>query len=156
MLRSRRPLHWTVFAAVFALLLETAVPMFASAAARAQGKSVADICAVYGVATVALQAADGDHDEHEGHADHADHADHSGHDSDPGSHPGASHGSDHCALMALAALAPHDMGPGVLPTGTRRADSPRFASFDPIPDASAAWAARLWHGPPVVQGSTAA
>jgi len=90
----RRPLYrltvWT-FAGV--LLLKSAVPMFASLAAHLQGKGVAEVCAVYGVAlpgprsalvdagaaagavAVAVRGDDGHAlHRHLGHAMHGDHA----------------------------------------------------------------------------------
>jgi hypothetical protein len=128
--------RWTVTLAVVALLLKAAVPMLASAAAQLQGKSVAQVCDVYGVALPQQ------HD----HAQHAEHAAHHG-----GHHSGsdaATHKSDHCALTALAAFAAHDVALASLPPAPRSAGVETPATFPAIRDACAAWAARLKQGPP--------
>lgn len=113
--------------AVCALLLKAAVPMLASASAQAQGKTLVEVCTVYGVATVALD------DSGQGAPDHA--APHAG--------------GDHCALNALMALATPE--PAVLATSVppqpARPLVPARATAVPR-DASAAWAAGLKHGPP--------
>jgi hypothetical protein len=49
-MRRARTARWTVHLAVLLLLLKATVPMLASVAAAAQGRSVAEICDVYGVA----------------------------------------------------------------------------------------------------------
>jgi len=139
---SRHLRQWTVFVAVFALLLKAAVPLFATAAASLQGESVAEICSVYGVRTVALAPADAAPAAQGHHAPDADQP--PAHD--PG--PGALHSTDHCALAALAALAPQTGGTLVLPaTAAPPAAAPR-AGFGAVPDAPGDWAARLWHAPP--------
>ncbi|MCW7537991.1 hypothetical protein OOT46_09035 [Aquabacterium sp. A7-Y] len=143
MVHSRPLRHWTVFVAVLALLLKAAVPLLASAAASLQGKSLADICSVYGVRTVARQTAEFSHDASAPHPPHED-----GNDSDDGSHPAGAHSGDHCALSALAALAPHDAGPIDLPAATGEAEPAETRASDSIPNATAAWAARWWHAPP--------
>ena len=48
---------WWAWIAVAALLLKAAVPLLATASAHAQGKTLVEVCTVYGVATVALDGA---------------------------------------------------------------------------------------------------
>jgi hypothetical protein len=152
MLRSRGLRQWTVFAAVFVLLLKAAVPLFASTAASLQGVSVAEVCTVYGVRMVALDATQADEHALGIHPHH--------HDGDGGPGSGSqldgSHGGNHCALTALAALAPQETEPiGLSHTGSGSAPQPAD-SRPSIHDAAAAWAARLWHGPPAGRSSNAA
>jgi hypothetical protein len=142
--------RWVVHLAILALLLKAAVPLLASAAARLQGVAVAQVCEVYGVALLPATAS---HPHAAGHAAHEHHALHA-QASDPASKPhgsdaGAHHG-EHCALGALAALAPpfsdavavpaaapwQDTAPGPMAAGAPR-------------DACARWVARLKHGPPL-------
>jgi hypothetical protein len=128
--------------AVCALLLKAAVPMLASAAAGLQGRSVAQICTVYGVALPASQ------DPHAGHA-HAHARHHDGHEHD--SHQLATHRGDHCALTALAALAMPDACVGALPPPGRVIAVGVAARHQPAAhDDCARWAARLKHGPPAL------
>jgi len=112
-----------VFAAV--LLLKSAMPWLASASAQIQGKTLVEVCTVYGVS---LLPQGGD-----GHAP---------------DHP-SDHGSEHCALSALTLLA--SAGPPVLapaPMLARDASPRRAHASSQAPDACAAWVARLKHGPP--------
>jgi hypothetical protein len=135
-----RSSRFVLWAAMCALLLKAAVPMLASAAAAAQGKSVADVCAVYGVALP------DPHAQHRGH-DHAHHG-HSGHD--PASHTLAHHG-DHCALSALAALAtPGSAQPAVLVPSVHDAPDGAPRMLARAHDPCARWAARLKHAPPAL------
>jgi hypothetical protein len=136
---------WTVGWAVFALLLEAAVPMLASAAAHLQGVPVAQVCDVYGVRT-ALP----DHPHHEPAAHHE--SSHAGHDppapSEQGPHGAAGDAGTHCALVALGALA---AGADPSPSPTVRGEAVRSPAAPPrVPghDATARWIARLKHGPP--------
>jgi len=149
MVRSRRLRQWTIFAAVLALLLKGAVPLFATAAAGLQGVSVADVCSVYGVRTVASNGQPAGHDAHAHHRHHGD----AGGDRDPsrGPHSDAAHGGEHCALTALAALGPPDVAPVALPTAAAHPEVARVATAASIPNAPAEWAARLCHAPPVGQ-----
>jgi hypothetical protein len=55
--RQRLSSRLTVWLFAGALLLKSAVPMLASAAASLRGTGVADVCDVYGVATVAISEA---------------------------------------------------------------------------------------------------
>lgn len=125
MARSRPLRHWTIFTAVFALLLKAAVPLLASTAASLHGTAVAQVCSVYGV-RLAPQA--------EHNADH---------DADPA----GAHGDNHCALTALAALAPHAVNDLALPAAATQAE-PRLPAVSSFHDAAALWAARMWHPPP--------
>ena len=150
-LRQARGLaRWIVHLAILALLLKAAVPLMASAAARLQGVPVGQVCEVYGVALPAPQSLHAGHAPHAGHEHHAAHAEPSGPAPIPkGSDTGAHHG-DHCALGALAALAPFFSGTAALPAAMpwRAPDTgPGTDAF--FRDASAAWVARLKHGPPL-------
>jgi cobalamin synthase len=119
--------RWAVYAFALALLLKAAVPMLAAASAQWQGKTLAEVCTVYGVATIALDGAD-----------------------PPQGHDGAaSHAGNHCALSGVAAVAMPDaaataaLHAPIAPTAARpvaRLVLPR--------DANAAWVARLGHAPP--------
>lgn len=124
----RQPLsRWAVWAFALALLLKAAVPLLASASAHLQGKALAEVCTVYGVATVALDGQDKPVPEH-------------------GS--GAGHGGEHCTLSVLLALsAPEPQGLAALPL--RCAASPPVShASSQAPDACGTWVARLKHGPP--------
>ena len=114
---------------VFALLLKAAVPMLASTAAQWQGKPLAEVCTVYGVATVTLAAGGGE--PQPGHA--------------------GKHGGDHCALSAVGGLAVLQVHVVAWPAQTPRAGVPsRPCSRAAPPDGCAAWVAGLKHGPPPV------
>jgi hypothetical protein len=119
--RFRLASRLTLWAFAAALVLKSAVPLLAAAAAGLQGKEVADICAIYGVRLASAS----------GHADHAaaaapamshmDHVGHMGHvgqiagmdvpatggDHDSHHEPAdpAAHAQDHCALTALGTIA---------------------------------------------------
>ncbi len=127
---SRRPLstHLALWLAVCALLLKAAVPMLASASAQAQGKTLVEVCTVYGVATVALD--------------------------DQGSQPAPehplAHSGDHCTLTALMAVAAPEVQALVLPRVRVGAASSLFHPSPQAPDACATWVARLKHGPPAL------
>ena len=139
--------------AVFVLLLKAAVPLLASVAAQVQGKGVAALCDVYGVALPSQQA-------HAGHAEHAHHAGHAGHASDIGhaghaghSEPGSDsrHRGDHCVLTALSALVTPASLEGVdlaVVKGSLAYTHSASERPDRTPDASARWAVLLKHGPP--------
>ena len=101
------------------------MPWLASASAQLQGKTLVEVCTVYGVSLLPLQ----------GQEQPGDHAVH--------------HGSEHCALTALAAVAaqePPALAVAPVPRCERAASrvrpSPRAS------DACAAWVAGLAHGPP--------
>lgn len=119
--------RWALWVFAAALLLKSAMPWLAGASAQIQGKTLVEVCTVYGVALVTQ----GDN----GHAPAPDHA--------------ADRGGDHCALTALAALASADP-PALAATpspGSTASPLPLRAEAPPR-DASAAWVARLKHGPP--------
>ncbi len=134
LLRSRRLNSLIAFAAICSMLLSAAMPMLARAAAEMQGVPIAEVCEVYGVALPQSAQADP-------HAHHHHHM-HTGHDA------AGAHGSDHCALLALAAIAP----PGMLPMLATHDGVDFFFDLPPAPgpvfDATAQWFSRLKHGPP--------
>ena len=152
----------------FALLLafKAAVPMLASVAASAQGRGVAEICSVYGVAlpgaSNSVPAMAGPHAGHEmgGHAmagpSHAGTPE-AAHGANPASVPAhqhapeGGHGGDHCALTAVMTLAPGLADAAALPQpALAQAVSGRFGMAAALPaDGAALWAARLGHGPPL-------
>ena len=121
--------RWTLWVFAAALLLKSAMPFLASASARVQHKALVEVCTVYGVALV---APDGD-----------------GPAEAPAHDQSNAHAGDHCALTALAALAPAQPP---LPSAARlpTAGPPPVCVHTPsqAPDASAMWVARLKHGPP--------
>ena len=155
--RSHRLARWTVHVAVFVLLLKAAVPLLASVAAQAQGKGVAEICDVYGVALPsqqahvhhAMHAADHAGDAGRvGHPEHAGHSGHSGH-GEPGSD--SRHRGDHCVLTALSALVTPASLEGIdlaVAKGSLAYTHTADERPDRAPDASARWAVLLKHGPP--------
>jgi hypothetical protein len=140
---SPRASRRTLWAVACVLALKSAVPLFASVAAAAQGRPVADICEVYGVATVAPAAPFHHPSAH--------------HRAGPqGSPPAPEHGSagahagDHCALTALAAGAPPG-APGLAPIARLETATACVRPAESrLRDACAEWAARLRHGPPVL------
>lgn len=159
--RSRSLARWTVHLAVFVLLLQAAVPLLAFVAAQAQGKGVAEICDVYGVALPSQLA----HADHAAHAQHAGHgsavadsahalhhvhpAGHGGHHGEPGSD--SRHRGDHCVLTALSALAAPPCLEAidiVVADGSLAYAHAADERREPAPDASARWAALLRHAPP--------
>ena len=103
------------------------MPLLASASAQIQGKTLVEVCTVYGVSLVPLGG-----DRHEPAPDH-----------------GSAHGFDHCALTALTALAaPEPATLDVVATPLHDVAVPRARPGSLAPDACAAWVARLKHGPP--------
>ena len=125
---SRRPLstRFALWLAMCALLLKAAVPMLASASAQVQGKTLVEVCTVYGVATVAL-----DDQESQPLPEHAQ-----------------AHSGDHCALTALMAFAAPEAQPLAVPGARPTAAPPLSHPSAQAPDACATWVARLKHGPP--------
>lgn len=119
--------RWALWAFAAALLLKSAMPWLASASAEMQGKTLVEVCSVYGVALVPV----GD----EGGKPASDH--------------GAAHGGEHCALSALTALA-GTAPPAVMlaAQGLHASPTPRAHPSSQAPDACATWVARLKHGPP--------
>jgi hypothetical protein len=126
---SRRPLstRFALWLAMCALLLKAAVPMLASASAQMQGKTLVEVCTVYGVATVALD--------------------------DKGStpaHDASAHNGDHCALNAAMALAAPAVAAPLVFIALPAATAPLSHPSSQAPDACATWVARLKHGPPAL------
>jgi hypothetical protein len=119
--------RWALWVFAAALLLKSAMPFLASASAQMQGKTLVEVCTVYGVSMVPLGSSG-----HEPAPEHV--ADHSG---------------EHCVLSALVAFASAEP-PGLAPVPVApRAGALRTARPSPrAPDACAAWVARLKHGPP--------
>ena len=95
---------------VAALLLKSAVPMLASAAAGLQGRATAEVCDVYGVDMSKLAARSlvtvSEHAHHAPPAHHADHADHAA-QMDHAGHAGQTHHAHHAEADASPASADH-------------------------------------------------
>jgi hypothetical protein len=128
---SRHPAsRWAVWAFALALLLKAAVPMLASVSAQMQGKTLVEVCTVYGVATVVL---DDSGEPKQGPAD-----------------PAGAHGSEHCALSAVLALAAPEPALALTAVAVGRAHEQPVRVGVPAPDAEADWIARLKHGPPLL------
>ena len=128
MIMRMRSSRWALWAFAAALLLKAAMPWLASASAQMQGKTLVEVCTVYGVSLVPLGGA--------------------GHEPAPGGHA-SDHGSEHCALTALTALATVEPPLSALaPLLLRDATAPIAYPSSQVPDACAAWVARLKHGPP--------
>ena len=158
MQRHRAASRLTSWVFVAALLLKSAVPLLASAAAGLQGRATAEVCDVYGVDTSMLGSrssapvAEHAHDtQHAHHAHHAE-ADAAAPSADraPAHGPASrvTHGGDHCALSALAFAGASD-APAVAPRPTTIVQVPAGgATATPVVDAAARWAAQLRHAPP--------
>ena len=152
MQRHRAAARLTPWLFVAALLLKSAVPMLASAAAGLQGRATAEVCDVYGVDMSKLGARSlvtvTEHDHHAHHAE-AD-APTSSADGAPGHGPASrvAHGGDHCALSALAFALASD-APAVAARPAPVAPMPAGgATAAPVVDPAARWAAQLQHAPP--------
>ncbi|MCM5679917.1 hypothetical protein M8A51_10270 [Schlegelella sp. S2-27] len=128
---STRCAFWAVAAS---LLLKAAVPLLAAAAAQVQGRTLVEICTVYGVRTVVQgeEAAALDADDGQGHDTRT------------------LHGDSHCVLTGLLALAGATSAEAAL-------DAPAAASRPRLPvlgpplatlDKNLRWVMRLKHGPP--------
>lgn len=122
---TRRRALWA-FAMV--LLLKAAMPLLATASAELQGKTLVEVCTVYGVSFVPLDGQGGE----------------------PAPEPMAQHGSDHCALTALAALAAPEPLLALEARALHELPAPRAHPCSQAPDACATWVARLKHGPPTL------
>jgi hypothetical protein len=126
---SKHSSRWALWVFAAALLLKSAMPFLASASAQMQGKALAEVCTVYGIAAA--------HGDGHGHP--------STHDQTP------EHAADHCALTALTVLATA----AVSMLAAAAVVMPDVAL--PIARAShwahdtcATWVARLKHGPPTL------
>lgn len=102
--------------------------MLAAASAQAQGKTLAEVCTVYGVATVALEAEGSQTPQPAGH--------------------GGEIGGQPCTLAALSSIAANDANAGFAPqsvgveaVATRQREPALF-------DACDRWLSRQHHGPP--------
>lgn len=119
--------RWALWAFAAALLLKSAMPWLASASAEMQGKTLVEVCSVYGVALVPVGDESG-----QPAPDHA-----------------PAHGGEHCALTALAVLGTSEP-PSLAPVAMvpRGGQTPLAHTDSLAHDACAAWVARLKHGPP--------
>jgi hypothetical protein len=121
--------RWALWAFAMALLLKAAMPLLATASAELQGKTLVEVCTVYGVSLVPLESPG----------------------QQPAPEPMAQHGGEHCVLTALAALAaPEPPVPGVAAAPQRETVAPGAHPSSQAPDACATWVARLKHGPPTL------
>ena len=121
--------RWALWAFAVALLLKAAMPLLATASAHAQGKTLVEVCTVYGVALVPL----------------------AGQGEEPATGHDAQRGAEQCALTALVALASDELPAlGIVPVRAGQAAAMRAYAPPPACDACAAWAACLQHGPPSV------
>ncbi|MFN3416956.1 MAG: hypothetical protein ACK4ZD_11650 [Caldimonas sp.] len=121
------------------LLLKAALPLLAAGAAQAQGRTLVEVCTVYGVKTVVLDAAGqvlGDAS-----------------DESKGSHSDtASPGADHCPLVNAVGHAAPARTPahGAVPSSHPDLRPPATAPPRACLDAAARWAARVHHAPPIL------
>lgn len=120
--------RWALWAFAMALLLKAAMPLLATASAELQGKTLVEVCTVYGVSFVPLDGPGGE----------------------PAPEPMAQHGGDHCALTALAALAAPEPLLALEARALHEVPAPRAHPSSQAPDACATWVARLKHGPPIL------
>ena len=106
------------------------MPLLATASAHAQGKTLVEVCTVYGVALVPF----------------------AGQGEKPATGHDAQHGAEQCALTALLALASGEppAALGSVPARAGQAAGTRAHAPPTTCNACAAWAARLQHGPPSV------
>ena len=128
------------------LAMKAALPMLAAVSAGLQDKTVAEVCPVYGVQTVALVSSTGDD------AQGADHeaASHHGHPHPSGHDGGGPHRGEHCALGALPAFAGAAEAGIAPPPASADAGRPVASPAAALlrPDAAARWAGLIGHGPP--------
>ncbi len=123
--RQRAAVMWCL---ALVLLLKAAVPLLATAAAHSQGKTLVEVCTVYGVATVEVDSGD----TAPVPADH-----------------GTTHGAEHCVLAAVLALNAAEPTPSPWPSVQQGQAPPARASASTAsPDATTQWVARLKQGPP--------
>ena len=156
LLRTRQRSAWACLITV-TLVFKSFVPLLAAASAQMQGKSVAEICSVYGVALPSMQAHVQQAHVHDASA-HAMHhmagmetaaaggatpADHH-----PADH--AVHAQDHCALTGLAACAVFPATSLWAVAEWSDADRARAVgdAVEPLRDASASWLTSRLHAPP--------
>lgn len=131
--RRRPPIRTCVWLwlVAFAFLLQGAVPLFATAAAKRQGVALAELCSVYGVRTVSADAAAADQDQTPA----------------PDRHAAKAHCPLGSLMGSLALAAP------VAAVVLHAPQQPRLRPFHaprPLPaDASRLWLAGRLHAPPV-------
>ena len=121
---------WVVAAS---LLLKAAVPLLATAAAQVQGRTLVEICTVYGVKTVTPGADIGAPDT-----------------GGPGHDSRTLHGESHCVLTGLLALAGAAAAKATLDAPGPAAE-PELPALGPplaVLDKNLRWVVRLKHGPP--------
>ena len=113
------------------LLLQAAVPLLASLSARSRGVDTAEVCSVYGVRTISLDAG----------------APTSG---DPAQDGSGVHSSGHCVLtpMFTASFGTPTLAAVFLHAPVARRVAYAVGEFSP-PDATQAWVAVRKHGPPL-------
>lgn len=129
--------RWALWVFVAALLLKAVMPMLASVSAQAQGKTLVEVCTVYGVSLVPLDGSGASAPHDSPATDHT--PDHT-----------ATHTDPHCALSALMAFTAPEPQALDVPAATKLGASPPLAHPSPqAPDACATWVARLKHGPPI-------
>jgi len=153
--RHRAAPRLTSWLFVAALLLKSAVPMLASAAAGLQGRATAEVCDVYGVDTSMLGARSAETvTQHAHHAHHAHQVEGSAAtasaDGAPAHGPASrvAHGGDHCALSALAFALASDAPAVAARPATLEAVPAGGATAALVVDPAARWAAQLQHAPP--------
>ena len=143
--------RFALWAVACALVLKSAVPLLASAAAGLQGRPVAEVCDVYGVVMPATDVLHPPGHRHPGHAEHGGHAGHAGESEVPAPHEhkgSSTHGADHCALTALAA-GPLPGSQAILAIASREVSTGGASHVESrFLDACAEWAAQLRHAPP--------
>ena len=137
----------TLGVGVCALLLRAGMPWLAEGAAQQRAVGVAEVCSVYGVGL--RFAAARTPDELAPLAAPAVAVLAAPQQADQGSSPHPAHSGDHCALTALAALAPVVAALALAPPARTVGTELALARCAPHPDACALWAARRKQGPPV-------
>ena len=145
---ARQRSAWAVLIAA-TLVFKTFVPLLAAASAHLQGRSVAEICSIYGVALPAVTGhAHGAHS----HASHhmAAMAGSGASGKAPADHDPAAHTQDHCALSGLATCALFAASLWI-PAPWLDTDAAMRVSLgivEPPRDASARWLTLRLHAPP--------
>jgi hypothetical protein len=110
-------------------LFKAATPWLAAWSAQQQGVAMAEVCSVYGVRTVAVDAAP---------TTPAEHA------------PSSDHANEHCALAAVVAAAVSTPALSAVALHAPAAQALALNEADQLvpPDATRHWVAALKHGPP--------
>lgn len=153
LLRTRQRSAWACLIAV-TLVFKSFVPLLAAASAQMQGKPVAEVCAVYGVALPSMQAHVHDASAHAMHHMAGMEMAATGGGGPPfDHHPAdhAAHAQDHCALTGLAACAVFlatTLWAVAEWTDDDRAPVAVDDAPEPLRDASARWLTLRLHAPP--------